>query len=273
MLNGNNISEEDMDRLRHLKFNPFEADKNIALTEHNGNLNNSSKIHCEYYLPNDFNQLMKGKKINNKFSMMHLNTRSLNNKFDTFRQLLDSLIIPFQIIGLTETWLNDINDDLFKLDNYDFVNVNRTNKNGGGVGIYISNEMKHKIGSDLIINDKNTIESVFVEIITHKKKNIIGVIYRPPNSKYDLFENEINKVLGKIDKENKICYLMGDFNINLLKSESCDYASRFLERLLTSSYIPLILRPTRITQHTATLINNIFTNDMEAIDSSTNGIT
>jgi hypothetical protein len=52
---------------------------------------------------------------------------------------------------------------------------------------------------------------------------------------------------------------MGDFNIDLLKSESCDYSIRFLEQLYTSSYIPLVLRPTRITQHTATLIDNIFT--------------
>ena len=65
---------------------------------------------------------------------------------------------------------------------------------------------------------------------------------------------------------------MGDFNIDLLKSESCDFARRFLEQLLTSSYIPLILKPTRITQHTATLIDNIFTNDTEVIDFTSNGI-
>ena len=63
---------------------------------------------------------------------------------------------------------------------------------------------------------------------------------------------------------------MGDFNIHLLKS--CDYTNRFLEQLFTASYMPLILRPTRITHHTATLIDNIFTNDMETIESSTNGI-
>ena len=95
-------------------------------------------------------------------------------------------------------------------------------------------------------------------MINLQKKNIIiGVIYRPPNSNFNLFENEINKILSKTDKENKICYLMGDFNIDLLKSESCDFARRFLEQLLSSSYISLILKPTRITQHTATLIDNI----------------
>ena len=46
--------------------------------------------------------------------MMHLITRSLNDKFDSCKQLLNSLFIPFQIMGLTETWLNDINDDFIK---------------------------------------------------------------------------------------------------------------------------------------------------------------
>ena len=64
---------------------------------------------------------------------------------------------------------------------------------------------------------------------------------------------------------------MGDFNIDLLKTESCDYNNRFLEILSTSLYIPLVLRPTRITQHTATLIDNIFTNDIDIIDFSING--
>ena len=54
----------------------------------------------------------------------------------------------------------------------------------------------------------------------------------------------MNQILGKIDKENKIGYLMGDFNIDLLKSESCDYTNRFLEQMFTSSFFPLILRPT-----------------------------
>ena len=82
----------------------------------------------------------------------------------------------------------------------------------------------------------------------------------------------MNEMLAKIDKENKMCYLIGDLNIDLLKSESCDYANRFTEQLFTCPYIPLIAKPTRITQHTATLIDNIFTNNTEKLESSTNGI-
>ena len=100
VLNGNNASEQNMDELRQLKFNPFDTDINIALTENNANLNHSSKINCEYYLPNDFKKGLKTKMFtsNNILLLMHLNTRSLNNKFDSFKQLLNSLIIPLQII-------------------------------------------------------------------------------------------------------------------------------------------------------------------------------
>ena len=72
---------------------------------------------------------------------------------------------------------------------------------------------------------------------------------------------------GKIN-----CYLMGDFNIDLFKSESCDYANYFTEQLFTSSFSPLITKASRITHHTATLIDNIFTNNMEQLDDSINGI-
>jgi hypothetical protein len=65
---------------------------------------------------------------------------------------------------------------------------------------------------------------------------------------------------------------MGDYNIDLLKSESCDYTNNFIEQLFTSSFFPLITKPTRITHHTATLIDNIFTNNLEELEDSTNGI-
>ena len=73
-----------------------------------------------------------------------------------------------------------------------------------------------------------------------------------------MFENKLNAILTEVNKTGKITCLTGDFNIDLLKSDDCDYSNRFCEQLFTSSFYPLINRPTRITQHTATLIDNIF---------------
>ena len=46
----------------------------------------------------------------------------------------------------------------------------------------------------------------------------------------------------------------------------------FVNHIFRSSFFPLTNKPTRITQLTATLIDNIFTNDLDQIESSINGL-
>ena len=54
---------------------------------------------------------------------------------------------------------------------------------------------------------------------------------------------------------------MGDFNIHLLNS--CKLSDDLINTLASLFYQPHILQPTRITDHTATLIDNIFFNSIE----------
>jgi hypothetical protein len=122
----------DMDRLSQLKFNPFQVNSNIALSGYNDELDTSfdiNKVDCNYFLPVD---------LNNKLS----NTNS-------FKHFLNSLDYKFQIIGLTETWLNNINCENFELIDYNYIGLNRINKKGGGVGMYISKQIQYKIRKDL----------------------------------------------------------------------------------------------------------------------------
>jgi hypothetical protein len=56
---------------------------------------------------------------------------------------------------------------------------------------------------------------------------------------------------------------MGDFNIDLLKSNSHPESENFINTLGSFFFQPQILQPTRITSHSATLIDNIFLNSIE----------
>ena len=58
---------------------------NIVLSENNANLDKSSKLNCEYYLPTDFKEQINETNQNNNFSIIHLNIRSMINKFDSFK--------------------------------------------------------------------------------------------------------------------------------------------------------------------------------------------
>ena len=75
----------------------------------------------------------------------------------------------------------------------------------------------------------------------------------------NIYRISLSDYLGKIKR-----YIMGDFNINLFNSDSHVPTSEFISLCLTHSMLPLINRPTRVAKSSATLIDNIFTNNIEA---------
>ena len=76
----------------------------------------------------------------------------------------------------------------------------------------------------------------------------------------DFNYNYLNKLLDNISKEQKSIFLLGDFNVNLLNYNEHNQTNECLDSLASNSFIPLILQPTRITSHSNSLIDNIFSN-------------
>ena len=60
----------------------------------------------------------------------------------------------------------------------------------------------------------------------------------------------------------KSMFICGDFNIDLMKYETHNGTKRFLDCMYGLGLYPLIDRPSRITNHSCTLIDNIFTNQI-----------
>ena len=62
-----------------------------------------------------------------------------------------------------------------------------------------------------------------------------------------------------VDKhENKVSYLVGDYNINLINIESHSLTSEFNDVMYSGGFIPSLTRPNRDTHTSATLIDNIY---------------
>ena len=57
--------------------------------------------------------------------------------------------------------------------------------------------------------------------------------------------------------------LMGDFNINVLKYDHNTDSASFIDSLYTNFLLPYISTPSRVTTHSRTLIDNIFSNNIE----------
>ena len=203
---------------------------------------------------------------NKSLSLFHINACSLNKNFDDLQHLLSSTKTVFDIIAVSETritkqvsLLNNLN-----LNHYSF-EFTPTETSAGGTLLYIANHLSYKCRNDLNIYKKNELESAFIEIVNPKKSNIIvGVIYRHPSMDLaDFNSNYLNKLLENISKEQKSVFLLGDFNVNLLNYNEHNQTNEFLDSLASNSFIPLILQPTRITSHSNTLIDNIFSNVIE----------
>ena len=116
------------------------------------------------------------------------------------------------------------------------------------------------------------LESVFVEIINPNKANIIvGVIYRHPCMSLKSFNSEhLKPFLHKLGSENKQLILFGDFNVNLLNAKDEPESSAFLDTLGSNLILPQILLPTRITEDSQTLIDNIFSTASDTLNFSGN---
>ena len=204
-------------------------------------------------------------KKRNDFSVFHLNIASLSKHKDELETILTMLDYKFDVIGLTETKI--IKN---KLPTYD-INLNGykhyytpTESVKGGALLYINDQYNSKPRKDLetLVYKTEQLESTFVEIINPGKKNTItGCIYRHPSMDVKEFNEEIlNPLMEKLSLENKNIYLIGDFNIDLMKTEFDVTTSQFFDTMSTNLFVPHITYPTRITTTTSTLIDNIFSN-------------
>ena len=202
------------------------------------------------------------------FSMLHLNIRSLNKHFDDLLSLVDKpLRNPFSLIGLTETWINYDSHHPFHIDDYEFINKNRQDRIGGGVAFYVLKSFNYTILEEISVCN-TFIESLFIEIVVPGNKNIIaGVIYRCPSSNSQEFLQYLSNLLRSINFDNKDFFLMGDFNIDLLNHEINNVSQEFLEIILSASCLPLVSKPTRVANASASLIDNIFSNVISHPDS------
>lgn len=219
-----------------------------------------------YMMENDFVNKCKELHINDtNFSLMHMNIRSVPKHIDEFLLYLTNLNHNFSVIGLTETWLSDTNVDLGNLDGYSHDHFCRQNKTGGGVSLYVKDHLKYERRRDLETHN-SCIETVIIELdkdlLEFNKNVIIAVIYRPPNTDMAVFNESMDKLLSVIKVENKISYLMGDFNVNLINADNHAASADFLQCMYSSAFMPIINKPTRITRHSATLIDNIFCNNV-----------
>ena len=126
----------------------------------------------------------------------------------------------FDIIGISEHKVNKklINID-FNLPGYVFWN-NKIESSHGEAVFFVSNKLICKKWPDLVINEAGKLESTFIELVLPNKRNIVyWCVYKHPSIEAK-FSYIVTPLISRINKEEKIYLVIGDFNINLLNSDT-----------------------------------------------------
>ena len=199
--------------------------------------------------------------------MAHLNIRSLVNKWEVFKaQYMSSNL---HILGISETWLNDkLPCEMFKLNNeYTLIRNDRKwsdegtteIKKGGGVAIYIRNNLKFTN-----LNQWNTsninIESQWLTIdLPNCKPLLVGNIYRPPKGNIDTFIQVLDNTLSEIDLSKFEIYLMGNMNIDMADKQS-DVYRKIVNFIKPLGLCQIIKQPTRFASTKNSILDICITN-------------
>ena len=132
----------------------------------------------------------------------------------------------------------------------------------GGVAIY-ANELDH-ISKDVNLNIiDDDFEAVWIKIKNKKSKNsVCGCVYRHPNRDPTKVFEYLETTFAQLNKEKQNIFIMEDFNFHLLQYayKTHNLTDDFITTVTSNSFLPYVLQPTRLTDHSSTVIDNIFSN-------------
>jgi hypothetical protein len=167
----------------------------------------------------------------------------------------------WQIQNVNSVKLNNYQEIVFKTRSF--------NTQGGGVRIYFRNGIRYNLLKEKCIFIDRIIESLFVEVwLSPNKRIIVGNVYRPSVNHptlssseqfaqfFDLFTN----LLSEFADSNTPVYIFGDFNLDVLKYNIIRQVTEYIDLLFSFGFLQLIMKPTRCTPVSASIIDHFITN-------------
>lgn len=186
----------------------------------------------------------------------YANARSIikPGKFDELRCIIASLQITIHIIILTETWIKSDDDaKMLQMPSYTHYYNYRQGKRGGGVSIFVHNNLKHHLVEEQCVDDTH-----YLWVYVKKFSLNFGAIYKPNKKNIDNFLEIYSQQLRK----TKRAIVFGDYNLDLLNP---DLATRTYKNTLKENNYKILnkISPkhcTRETTSTRTMLDHVSCN-------------
>ena len=205
-------------------------------------------------------------------SILYINIVSLPSNMNELLHFLSRFDKKPDIISLTETKITETNNTHFNpfLENYTFYNI-RSKTHFGSIGMFIRDNLSCKLRPDF--TEKGLFEMLWFEISFNERnsdKSIFGIIYRHPGlATIPTFTTRIENIIEKLNQEKVTYYILGDYNINLIKTDEIHNISNFVNTMHSLGALNLVNKPTRFpigNQIGApSLLDHFWTNEMSYV--------
>lgn len=154
----------------------------------------------------------------NAINICHINVQSLcARNFSKFHELKANFFnSKMDIVCMTETWLgNVVTDQMISIEGYNLLRNDR-DRHGGGLCIYIRNNLSFKILQSSIpcnpMNSTSTTEFLVIEVRSGLEPFLLSLYYNPP-------DNDCSELLRVHFEQYTVKYnhtfFIGDFNTDL----------------------------------------------------------
>jgi hypothetical protein len=152
------------------------------------------------------------KKYIKNFILGHLNVNGFRNKFAEVNDVLCNRSID--VLGLSETKIDSsFPNAQFKIEGFNMYRKDR-NSHGGGLILYVPDDLPHRRRQDLEIEDVIGIEHLVVEVIMKHEKIFIILVYRPPGTLSESLINTLSTITDKCFLQCKTVFIIGDINVD-----------------------------------------------------------
>jgi len=153
--------------------------------------------------------------INNRYvNILCCNIRSVNSNFDELTLFLenDPNSVKIDVIILTETWHNTLDQNVFTIEGYKlFCSTIKRNQNDGIFVFVRSNYSVDFFEYDFV--ETNIVKLTLTNLGT---PIILLCIYRSPSADTNVFNDTVNKVIIENKIKGNYTVLIGDMNINII---------------------------------------------------------
>lgn len=195
----------------------------------------------------------------NKIRVLHLNIRSVSKNFSQLLVFLQGLGSDFEILVLTEAWLQENDGSQYTIPGYETHYFYGIHNRADGVVIFTKITLNASTAPLAIINSNSAI--IRFSNITQTYEII--AIYKSPNLSTNQFLESLNDYLeSNRPTTNKTRILLGDLNIDILDSSEDRDKEEYLTIMNSKGFYSAINEITRKTANSGTCIDHIFTTDL-----------